>query len=388
MTQESHFSIACQGTHGRSGVIHTPHGVIPTPFFMPVATAGAMKGITLQDLEILGADILLSNTYHLHLSPGESLIEAAGGLHTFIGWKKPMLTDSGGFQVFSLKGMRTISNDGVLFRNHRNGDEHFIGPREAMRIQHALGADIIMCFDECPPSVAPRAEQISAVDRTLRWAKICKEEHEALKREKMKSSPLLFGIVQGGLEADLRKKCAEELIAIGFDGYAVGGLAVGESEKDMYDVLEYVCPILPVDAPRYLMGVGERHQIREAVKKGIDMFDCVSPMREARHGNVWLSDGSKLRIRRSEYAQDFSLIDAHSPAAESRHHSRAYLHHLFRLGERAGETLACLQNIAIILQFMRALREEISAEGAATNRESTARAEVTTSRENSQQAES
>ena len=368
------FTLEKSSGSGRRGFIHTAHGPIPTPVFMPVATAGAMKGITLDDLETLGADMLLSNTYHLHLSPGEKLIESAGSLHDFIGWEKPILTDSGGFQVFSLKSIRKITEEGVEFRSHRNGNTHFIGPREAMRIQHALGADIIMCFDECPPSTAPRAEQISAVDRTLRWAKVCKEEHVRLKAGRAEKaemsvsnktsnlsaiSPLLFGIVQGGLEPDLRKKCAEELIAIGFDGYAVGGLAVGESEKDMYGVLDLVCPILPKEKPRYLMGVGERHQIISAVAKGIDMFDCVSPMREARHGNVWLTDGTKLRIRRAEYANDFSPIDPLSPAPSSQKHSRAYLHHLLRLGERYGETLACLQNMAMVLQTIKNVRKEI-----------------------------
>ncbi len=324
---------------------------------MPCATAGALKGITLEELETLGGEILLSNTYHLHLAPGEEVVKEAGGLHEFIGWKKPMLTDSGGFQVFSLQSLRTIDENGVKFRDHRNGDERFLGPKEAMRIQHALGSDIIMCFDECPPSVAPRAEQIAAVDRTLRWAKACKEEHESLK--KGKASPLLFGIIQGGLEKDLRKKCAEELIAIGFDGYAVGGLAVGETEQEMYDILDFLCPLLPKDKPRYLMGVGERHQIRECVKKGIDMFDCVSPTREARHGNIWLSDGSKMRIRRAEFAHDHSVIDSDSPAPSSRTHRRSYLHHLLKLGERYGETLACMQNIAVTLKTIKDVRSSI-----------------------------
>ncbi len=327
---------------------------------MPVATAGAMKGITLDDLLALQADMLLCNTYHLHLSPGEALIKQSGGLHDFIGWNKPILTDSGGYQVFSLKSIRTIEDHGVTFRDHRNGDERFLGPTEAMRIQHALGADIIMCFDECPPSTAPRADQIRAVDRTLAWAKVCKKEHTALLK-KNKNGPLLFGIVQGGLESDLRKKCAEELQAIGFDGYAIGGLAVGEAENEMYEVLDLVCPLLPEDRPRYLMGVGERHQLEAAIKKGIDMADCVSPMREARHGNVWLFEGTKLRIRRSEYASDFSPIDGASTAPTSQRHSRAYLHHLLRLGERYGETLACLQNMAAILESIRTLRKKIAA---------------------------
>ncbi len=352
------FTLTKSSAAGRAGVIKTAHGDIQTPVFMPVATAGAMKGITFQELLSLDADMLLSNTYHLHLSPGEDTIAAAGGLHSFIGWDKPILTDSGGFQVFSLEAIRKISDDGVEFRDHRSGATHFIGPKEAMQIQHKLGADIIMCFDECPPSTAERAAQIKAVDRTLMWAKVCKKEHEKLKK-KSKSKIQLFGIVQGGLEKDLRTKCAEELIAIGFDGYAIGGLAVGESEKEMYQVLDYVCPLLPKDKPRYLMGVGERHQLKAAIAKGIDMFDCVSPMREARHGNVWLTDGTKLKIRRAEYGKDFSPIDAESTAETSRKHSRAYVHHLLRIGERYGETIACMQNMAMILKCTKDIRQEI-----------------------------
>lgn len=371
------FTLQKSSGIGRLGSIQTPHGDIQTPVFLPVATAGAMKGITLQDLRALKADMLLCNTYHLHLSPGEKTVESAGGLHAFIGWDKPILTDSGGFQVFSLKAIRTIGDDGVEFRDHRSGAAHFLGPLEAIRIQHALGADIIMCFDECPPSKAPRADQIKAVDRTLQWAKACKGEHERLKAGKAEGQkgrkaaasskhsallpfcPLLFCIVQGGLERDLRTKCAEELIAIGFDGYAVGGLAVGESEDEMYGVLDLVCPLLPEHAPRYLMGVGERHQLKAAISRGIDMFDCVAPMREARHGNIWLTDGTKLRIRRAEYAADHSPIDAYSPAETSRTHLKSYLRHLLQIGERYGETLACLQNMAVTLETIEDIRKEI-----------------------------
>lgn len=363
---------------GRRATLQTPHGDIETPFFMPVATAGAMKGITLPDLEELGAQILLCNTYHLHVQPGEAIVRDAGGLHGFLHWNKPILTDSGGFQVFSLKSIRTITDEGVRFQNHRNGSPLFIGPKESITIQHTLGADIIMCFDECPPSTAARVDQMKAVDRTLRWAKECKRVHEELKTMKAglqdskipvakgikeakqtTDSPLLFGIVQGGLERDLREKCANELIAIGFDGYAVGGLAVGETESEMMDVLDVVCPLLPENKPRYLMGVGEIHQLQEAAKRGIDMADCVSPMREARHGNVWLSTGKKVRIHRSEYRTDYSAIDEHSPTRYGREHSKAYVHHLMRLGERYGETIACMQNMAVMLDAMKKLRGKI-----------------------------
>jgi queuine tRNA-ribosyltransferase len=340
---------------GRRGRFTTSHGVLETPFFMPVGTAGAMKGITLEDLDTLGAEILLCNTYHLHIRPGEEVVAEAGGLHEFVGWDKPILTDSGGFQVFSLETLRKITDKGVSFRSHLDGNELFLGPEEAMTIQHKLGADIIMCFDECPPSTAPRAQIEEAVDRTLRWAKECKKVHTRLGGDQ-----LLFGIVQGGLHRDLRKKCAEELIAIGFDGYAIGGLAVGESPDEMYGVLEDVCPVLPSDKPRYLMGVGRIEQMEQAVSLGIDMFDCVLPMREARHGTIYLSDGSKIRILNNGYIRDHSPIDPDSPSPLSRTHKKSYLNHLLRSNERLGETIACMQNMAVTLQAIRTIRSRIT----------------------------
>lgn len=352
------FTLNHTGAHGRRGVLQTAHGDLQTPFFMPVGTAGAMKGISFDQLLSLGAELLLCNTYHLHLHPGEDVVAAAGGLHDFVGWKKPILTDSGGFQVFSLKSIRTIDDTGVSFRSHRNGDAHFLGPNEAMEIQHKLGADIIMCFDECPPSTAHRRDIQKAVDRTLLWAAQCKKKHEEL-RTKNGHAPLLFGIVQGGLERDLREKCAQELIALGFDGYAVGGLAVGETPEEMYSVLESVCPLLPADAPRYLMGVGRTEQLRKSVALGIDMFDCVLPMREARHGRLLLSDGSYLRIHQSAFLNDHAVIDADSPSPLSRVHTRSYLHHLLKLGERYGETIACMQNLGVTLRMIRELRDTL-----------------------------
>ncbi|TSC58058.1 MAG: Queuine tRNA-ribosyltransferase [Candidatus Peregrinibacteria bacterium Greene0416_19] len=376
------FELHAQSTAGRRGLLHTSHGPIPTPAFMPVATTGAMKGLAHRDLLDLGADILLCNTYHLHLQPGESVVADAGGLHRFIGWDKPMLTDSGGFQVFSLRTISDITEEGVHFRSHLSGAPLFLGPMEAMHIQHALGADIIMCFDQCPPSTAPREEIEAAVDRTIRWARTCKEEHERLLTTKSPrsptiprspkkshfssdssassvSSPLLFGIVQGGLDRGLRKKCAEELIAIGFDGYAVGGLAVGESEEEMFGVIDDLCPLLPSDKPRYLMGVGGLGQVQVAVAKGIDMFDCVLPVREGRHGTLYLSDGSRIRISSSRYMHDHSPIDALSPSPLSREHSKSYLCHLLRIGERYGETIAAMQNLGMTLQCLRQLRQGI-----------------------------
>ncbi len=359
------FELLSESPIGRRGRIHTMHGTNDTPVFFPVGTAGAMRGITLDDLAALGSEVLLCNTYHLHLQPGEDTIEEAGGLHHFIGWDKPILTDSGGFQVFSLEGIRKMTETGVHFKSHIDGSPHFLGPEEAMRIQHKLGADIIMCFDECPPSTASRKTQVDAVDRTLRWAKECKKWHEILKTQKSpnKSSsvsfPLLFGIVQGGLERDLREKCANELIAIGFDGYAIGGLAVGETESEMYDMIDLVCPLLPKNQPRYLMGVGRIEQHKEAVKRGIDMFDCVMPMREARHGKIYLSSGQHINIRNSTYTHDHTIIDIDSPSSLSRHHLKSYLSHLFRVGERSAQTIACMQNMAVTLDAMKSLRKNI-----------------------------
>ncbi|MEK7218998.1 MAG: tRNA guanosine(34) transglycosylase Tgt [Patescibacteria group bacterium] len=378
------FSLVQESALGRCGRLQTTHGILDTPFFMPVGTAGAMKGLTHEDLMALGAEILLCNTYHLHLRPGEGVVEEAGGLHEFINWKKPILTDSGGFQVFSLEALRKVSDKGVEFQSHLDGTPLFLGPEEAIAIQHKLGADIIMCFDQCPPSKAPREEIVEAVDRTLRWARECKKVHELLcgKDEQrvtpspvegrhvpanchgsteltMTRLPLLFAIVQGGLHRDLRKKCAEELIAIGFDGYAIGGLAVGESEDEMYGVIDDVCPLLPIDKPRYLMGVGRISQMIMSVSKGIDMFDSVLPMREARHGTIYLSGGSTIRILNNKFVDDHTPIDPESPSPPSRTYKKSYLNHLMRSGERLGETIACAQNMGMTLLEMRKLRERI-----------------------------
>jgi len=327
---------------------------------MPVGTVGAMKGLTHEDLHALGAQILLCNTYHLHVQPGENIVDEAGGLHDFLSWDKPILTDSGGFQVFSLRGISKITDEGVKFQSHLNGAPLFIGPEESMTIQYKLGADIIMAFDQCPPSTAPRSEIEEAVRRTLVWAKRCKDAHERLCGERGRR-PLLFGIVQGGLEPDLREHCARELVEIGFDGYAVGGLAVGESEVEMFRMLDVVLPLLPQDKPRYLMGVGRLEQMEQAVAKGVDMFDCVAPVREARHGTLILSDRSKLRIDKAEYLHDHRVIDPASPSPMSRTYKRSYLCHLMRAGERLGETIACMNNLGVTLDTMKKLREKFDA---------------------------
>lgn len=355
------FTLTKETTLGRRGVLETPHGTVQTPFFMPVATAGAMKGMTHEELKSLGAEIMLSNTYHLHLHPGEDLVAEAGGLHEFIHWDKPMLTDSGGFQVFSLQKIRKISDDGVEFQSHIDGSSHWLSPETSMEIQHKLGADMIMCFDECPPSTAPRREIEKAVERTLLWAQESKKHHERLKKKNGKG-PMLFGIVQGGLERDLREKCAEELIAMDFDGYALGGLAVGESEEDMLSVVDTVCPLLPAEKLRYLMGVGVVSQMEKTIAKGIDMFDCVLPMRIARHGTLLMSTGSDLKIINSPYKHDHSILDPDSPSALSRVHTKSYVHHLMKIGERFGETIATMQNMGVTLSAIGNIRKKMDAE--------------------------
>lgn len=336
----------------------TAHGTIETPFFLPVATAGAMKGITFEELLSLGADVLLCNTYHLHLQPGEDIVAEAGGLHRFLHWQKPILTDSGGFQVFSLRRISDISDAGVSFQSHIDGNKHFLGPEESMTIQHRLGSDIIMCLDECPPSTAERSAQVKAVDRTLTWARECKRIHTGIVG-KTQTRSLLFGIVQGGLERDLRQKCAEELIAMDFDGYAIGGLAVGESEEDMLSILDLICPHLPADKPRYLMGVGDIDQQRMAIAKGVDTFDSVLPMREARHGTIFLSNGEHIRILHSDYRIDHTPLDPNSPVALGKTTLKSFLAHLFHAKERLGETIACMQNLGVTLEAMRQMRESI-----------------------------
>jgi queuine tRNA-ribosyltransferase len=362
------FTLHSTNAHGRRGQIMTMHGAIETPTFFPVGTGGAMRGITTKELKEIGAEVLLCNTYHLHLRPGEDIVAEAGGLHSFIGWDRPILTDSGGFQVFSLRERRTATDEGVTFQSHIDGSTHALGPKSAMEIQHKLGSNIIMCFDECPPSKAPREEVSRAVDRTIKWAAECKRHHTQLLEKRGSSDsplprPLLFGIIQGGLERDLRKKCAEELISIGFDGYAVGGLAVGESEEEMLSVLDDICPLLPKDKPRYLMGVGHRRQLPLCVARGIDFFDCVMPMREARHGTIYVSDGSTLRITLADTLHDHTPLDPNSPAPIGRATLKSYLSYLLRAGERLGETIACTQNLAVTLALIKEIRaktEEVS----------------------------
>lgn len=334
----------------RRGRIETAHGIIETPIFMPVGTRGTVKALTHQQLLDSGTQIILGNTYHLMLRPGMEVIEKAGGLHSFINWDLPLLTDSGGFQVFSLSGLNKITADGVQFRSHLDGSSHFLGPRESMAIQRTLGSDIVMAFDQCVPFPCTREEVEASLERTHRWAKICQECP-------LKSHQSLFGITQGGVYQDLRIKSTQEIVKLNFDGYAIGGLSVGEPAEDMYRMIDLIEPYLPQEKPRYLMGVGTPRNLVEAVVRGVDMFDCVMPTRNARNGTAFTWSG-KIHIKAGRYAEDFTPLDPELDCYTSQF-SKAYLRHLINVDEITGLTLVSLQNIAFYLDFMRQLRQAI-----------------------------
>ena len=334
----------------RAGLLETAHGVIETPIFMPVGTRGAVKTLTKQQVLDVGSQIILGNTYHLMLRPGMTVMEAAGGLHQFMNWDLPLLTDSGGFQVFSLSGFNKITDRGVHFRSHIDGSKHFLGPIESMQIQKILGADIVMAFDECSPYPCERDVLEKGLERTHRWAQICRDFE-------LKSHQNLFGIVQGGVHPDLRRQSAEALCKIDFDGYAIGGLSVGEPAALMNAMLNELDPILPVEKPRYLMGVGTPRNLIEAVMRGIDMFDCVMPTRNARNGTAFTWAG-KINIKAGRYANDFSPLDPELDCYTSQF-SKAYLRHLINVEEMTGMTLITIQNLAFYLDFMRRLRQAI-----------------------------
>lgn len=350
-----HFCIEkfCSESKARVGVLKTQHGVIETPVFMPVGTRGAVKAVTTCQLQKLDVPIILGNTYHLMLRPGMQIMERAGGLHAFMQWPNSLLTDSGGFQVFSLASLSRITDQGVQFRSHIDGAAHFLGPMESMQIQKTIGADIVMAFDQCCPYPCERAGVEQAVERTASWAEVCRSFD-------LQGYQSLFGIVQGGMHSDLRHQSAESLMAMDFDGYAVGGLSVGEPEEMMYDVLDEVVPRLPLLKPRYLMGVGTPRNLLEAVMRGIDMFDCVLPTRNARNGTAFTWAG-KINIKAGRYADDFSPLDPQLDNAASQS-SKAYVRHLLNVGEIAGLTLVTQHNIAFYLDFMRQLRHAISCE--------------------------
>ncbi len=335
----------------RIGQLKTAHGIIETPVFMPVGTQATVKTLTPHELVDLDVDIILSNTYHLYLRPGNELIKTAGGLHQFMNWPRSVLTDSGGFQVFSLGKLRKISEEGVEFRSHLDGSKLFLSPEKSVEIQMDLGADIIMVFDECAPYPADREYVKRSKDLTTRWAKRSKAAHT-------RQDQALFGIVQGGMYPDLRKESALELMEIGFPGYGIGGLSVGEPKEIMYEVLDELMPIMPTEKPRYLMGVGSPDCLVEGVMRGVDMFDCVWPTRIARHGSVMTRRGN-LTIRNQPFAADFMPIDPDCGCYTCKNFSRAYLRHLFKSKEILGMRLATIHNIYFLVQLMSDLRAAI-----------------------------
>lgn len=342
----------------RAGILNTPHGKIETPVFMPVGTQATVKSMSPAELEECKADIILANTYHLHLRPGDDLICKAGGLHKFESWNRAILTDSGGFQVFSLRDISKITDDGVLFQSHIDGSKRFFSPETVMEIEHNLGADIIMMFDECPPAKAGTSEIAKAVDRTIDWAKRCVEKHNLLEFH-FGYPQALFGIVQGSTIQSLRKKCAEELIAMDLPGYAIGGLAVGESIKDMYETAGFTAEFLPDEKPRYLMGVGKPHDILECIERGIDMFDCVLPTRNGRNGSVFTWKG-KVNIRNACHTSDFdNALDNACKCYACRNFSRSYIRHLFMAGEILAIRLLTLHNVNFYIEMVKESRKHI-----------------------------
>ena len=330
----------------------TPHGRIDTPIFMPVGTQATVKAMTPEELCEIGAQIILANTYHLYIRPGHKLMERMGGLHAFMHWDRPILTDSGGFQVFSLGELRKISEEGVRFQSHLDGSPHFISPENAVAIQEALGGDIIMCFDECPPYPAEYDYVRRSAELTTRWAGRCKEA-------KRRDDQALFGIVQGGMHRDLREQSANDLRALGFDGYALGGLSVGEEKGLMYEIMWYCAPFLPFDKPRYVMGIGAPEDLIEGINSGFDMFDCVMPTRNARNGMLFTANGS-MNIKNALYAEDNSPIDGECACYVCKNYSRAYLRHLFRSGEILASRLNTWHNLYYYLSLMADARKAIA----------------------------
>ncbi len=340
-------------TPARLGRLHTAHGIVETPIFMPVGTQATVKCMTPDELRELKAQIILSNTYHLVIRPGTDLIAKAGGLHKFMNWDGPILTDSGGYQVFSLAKLRKISKDGVEFQSHVDGATLFLGPRESMAAQAALGSDIVMAFDECPHWPCDREYACSSLELTLQWAARCREQQ-------LSDGQLLFGIVQGSVFPDLRERSARELVALGFDGYAIGGVSVGEPPAEMVRQVEMTVPFLPQDRPRYLMGVGTPPQILEMIARGVDMFDCVLPTRVARNGTIFTARGT-YAIKNAQYREDFGPLEEGCECYACRNFTRAYIRHLFRTSEILGLRLMTWHNLHLYLGTLRRAREAIAA---------------------------
>jgi queuine tRNA-ribosyltransferase len=356
-------------SRARTGRITTSHGVIETPVFMPVGTQGSVKALTQQTLEDLGATIILGNTYHLYLRPTHTLINQLGGLHQFMSWNRAILTDSGGFQVFSLSPLRKLTEDGVQFQSHIDGSRHFLTPEKSMEIQAALGSDIVMCLDECTPFPATREQAKTSLGLTTKWAQRSKSHLEELHNNPASAgeagirmvnhTQALFGITQGSMYFDLREQSLQELLEIGFDGYAIGGLSVGEDKQVMYSVIHHIAPQLPEDRPRYLMGVGTPEDILEAVAQGVDMFDCVMPTRNARNGNLFTSRG-RLNIKNARYKDDPRPLDEACACPTCQHYSRAYIRHLYMSGEILASILSTVHNISFYLDMMKRIRQAIS----------------------------
>ena len=348
------YELEKKDKNARAGVISTPHGEIKTPVFMPVGTQATVKAMTKEELKEINSQIILGNTYHLYLRPGDKLVNDFGGLHGFMNWDRPILTDSGGFQVFSLGDLRDIKEEGVNFRSHIDGSKHFLSPEKSIEIQNNLGSDIMMVLDECPPGLSSREYLIPSIERTTRWAKRC------IVANRNKETQGLFAIVQGGIYEDLRDKSFNELFEMDddFSGYALGGLAVGEPREDMYRILEYITPKLPEDKPRYLMGVGEPVDMLEAVEDGIDMMDCVQPTRLGRHGTVFTKYG-RLVIKNSAYSRDDRPLDEGCDCYVCKNYTRAYIRHLFKTGEILGQRLATYHNLHFLLKLMDNARNAI-----------------------------
>ena len=336
----------------RLGLIETEHGNINTPIFMPVGTRGSVKAMDPDELKSIGAEIILGNTYHLNLRPGMEIIREAGGLHKFMNWDRPILTDSGGYQVFSLTKLRKMHKDGVEFASHIDGSRIFLGPKESMSIQKDLGSDIVMSFDECTPYPCSYEEAKKSLDITLRWEKISREQE-------LQSHQNLFGIVQGSVYRELREKSAEELTKIDFEGYSIGGLSVGEPEEMMFETLDWVTPILPENKPRYLMGVGTPKQLVEGVARGVDMFDCVMPTRLARHGSAFVENGKVIPVKAGRYSKDFTPIDPECNCYACRNFTKAYIRHLLNVGEILGMRLLTIHNLHYFLNLMKNIRKSI-----------------------------
>ncbi|MEF9935648.1 MAG: tRNA guanosine(34) transglycosylase Tgt [Clostridium sp.] len=342
----------CKQSGARLGRIHTPHGIIETPIFMPVGTQATVKAMTPHELKDIGSQIILSNTYHLFLRPGHKLIERAGGLHKFMNWDRPILTDSGGFQVFSLTDLRKIEEEGVTFKSHIDGSKQFLSPEIAMEIQNSLGSDIMMAFDECPPYTADYDYTKNSLHMTLRWAERC------LKAHKKPDQQALFGIIQGGMFKDLREEALDEMVKMDFPGYALGGLSIGEPHETMVEVLQWVAEKMPENKPRYLMGIGSPDYIFDAVLNGIDMFDCVLQTRIARNGTVFTSNG-KLVVKNAKYAEDMRPLDEECDCYACQHFSRSYIRHLFKANEILGVRLTSIHNLRFTLRLVEQIREAI-----------------------------